>query len=359
MILKTIDPKTAKHKKIKAGQNAEKQMAFYLERFFDEDESIAIINDLRLVHKNAVAQIDHLIIHTFGFIIIESKSVTTKVSINENGEWIRHYNGEIGMKSPINQSLLQLDLLKKLLNHIDDELNFKNFFGKKLSINKYKFDVLVAVSDQGIIERPNNLILSEIHKADQIPSEVLKLIHSYKSEHESFLKLTGLYHFHNSTVKRVGETLTKLHSPKVPSTENAINKEENTESKDEFQIKCKSCNSTNIFIQNIYGYKVKCRDCESLKKLQAKCPSCNKDDLTLKNSKGSAIFFCSCGFSTACRVEIVENKKQASDVKKECPKCGSELVERVAKKGENEGNKFWGCSGFPKCRYVEKPTPNK
>jgi hypothetical protein len=39
--------------------------------------------------------------------------------------------------------------------------------------------------------------------------------------------------------------------------------------------------------------------------------------------------------------------------KKICPRCGSELVLRTAKKGENAGNQFWGCSAFPKCRYVE------
>lgn len=36
-----------------------------------------------------------------------------------------------------------------------------------------------------------------------------------------------------------------------------------------------------------------------------------------------------------------------------CPKCGSKLVLRVAKKGENAGNQFYGCSAFPKCRYIQ------
>lgn len=35
-----------------------------------------------------------------------------------------------------------------------------------------------------------------------------------------------------------------------------------------------------------------------------------------------------------------------------CPKCGSELVLRIAKKGDNAGRKFYGCSNFPKCRYI-------
>jgi restriction system protein len=36
-----------------------------------------------------------------------------------------------------------------------------------------------------------------------------------------------------------------------------------------------------------------------------------------------------------------------------CPKCSSPLVKRIAKRGTNTGNEFFGCSGFPKCRYVE------
>ncbi|MGO2090147.1 MAG: DUF2726 domain-containing protein [Oceanisphaera sp.] len=39
--------------------------------------------------------------------------------------------------------------------------------------------------------------------------------------------------------------------------------------------------------------------------------------------------------------------------KKVCPKCTSEMKLRVAKKGDSVGNKFWGCTAFPKCRHVE------
>ena len=33
-----------------------------------------------------------------------------------------------------------------------------------------------------------------------------------------------------------------------------------------------------------------------------------------------------------------------------CPKCGSSMVMRTAKRGKNIGNQFWGCSTFPDCR---------
>ena len=33
-----------------------------------------------------------------------------------------------------------------------------------------------------------------------------------------------------------------------------------------------------------------------------------------------------------------------------CPTCSSAMVRRVAKRGENAGNAFWGCAGYPSCR---------
>lgn len=36
-----------------------------------------------------------------------------------------------------------------------------------------------------------------------------------------------------------------------------------------------------------------------------------------------------------------------------CPKCGASLVLRTSKNGANAGNRFYGCSNYPKCRYVQ------
>ncbi|MFT6914042.1 MAG: restriction system protein [Motiliproteus sp.] len=54
----------------------------------------------------------------------------------------------------------------------------------------------------------------------------------------------------------------------------------------------------------------------------------------------------------------VEHVKHVKDIVKQkntdpkCPKCSSPMVLREAKKGQNKGNQFWGCSSFPKCRSV-------
>jgi restriction system protein len=39
-----------------------------------------------------------------------------------------------------------------------------------------------------------------------------------------------------------------------------------------------------------------------------------------------------------------------------CPLCGGEMVLRTARKGAKSGEKFWGCSAFPKCRSTKPYT---
>lgn len=34
-----------------------------------------------------------------------------------------------------------------------------------------------------------------------------------------------------------------------------------------------------------------------------------------------------------------------------CPNCETKLVVREAKRGKNQGQEFWGCCNYPKCRY--------
>ncbi len=42
-----------------------------------------------------------------------------------------------------------------------------------------------------------------------------------------------------------------------------------------------------------------------------------------------------------------------------CPKCGGQMIRRMARQGSNAGNEFWGCAAFPKCngiRPLEEPA---
>lgn len=42
------------------------------------------------------------------------------------------------------------------------------------------------------------------------------------------------------------------------------------------------------------------------------------------------------------------------DAARLCPRCGQALVIRQVRGGVKAGEKFWGCSAYPKCRTVQK-----
>lgn len=56
---------------------------------------------------------------------------------------------------------------------------------------------------------------------------------------------------------------------------------------------------------------------------------------------------------SAKKKDIIEEKTVETEERKfTCPKCGGELILRVAKRGDNAGKKFYGCKNYPKCRYI-------
>ncbi|MGP4716503.1 NERD domain-containing protein [Psychrobacter sp. T6-6] len=52
--------------------------------------------------------------------------------------------------------------------------------------------------------------------------------------------------------------------------------------------------------------------------------------------------------------ELLKAADNAADIDQAptCPRCNGEMVERTAKKGARQGQSFYGCAQFPKCRGV-------
>ena len=55
--------------------------------------------------------------------------------------------------------------------------------------------------------------------------------------------------------------------------------------------------------------------------------------------------------------ELKDNSTEESSLKETemrliCPKCGKQLFLRTARRGANAGRQFYGCSNFPKCRFI-------
>ncbi len=164
MIKKELDPFVAEDRFSIAGRKAEEQMAFYLKRFFASSADVFVLNGIRLERDNDAAQMDHLVLHRYGVIVVESKSVAGKIQIKDDGQWIRWYGKESsGIASPITQAKLQLRFMRDYLNLA---VNPKGVF------DRYAFDVQVAISDSGVILWPATGGLPEVCKADQVAERI-------------------------------------------------------------------------------------------------------------------------------------------------------------------------------------------
>jgi len=86
-----------------------------------------------------------------------------------------------------------------------------------------------------------------------------------------------------------------------------------------------------------------------------RCPVCGNGEIVMKTGKFSK--FLSCNNFPACKTifdkcgdkYVPQQKKEAVSTDKICPKCGKILLLRNSTYG-----KFFGCSGFPSCRFTEK-----
>jgi len=140
--------------RLKAGIKQEQDVAFYLRRAFKNRDDVMVFNDLRIIHDEEVAQIDHLIVTRLGFCLIESKSIKAEVNINKQGEWSRKYNGKItGFKSPIQQVGLQQKLLLALLTENIGQILDKMLGLVRQGVRGRRWESICAVSSDAVINR--------------------------------------------------------------------------------------------------------------------------------------------------------------------------------------------------------------
>lgn len=104
------------------------------------------------------------------------------------------------------------------------------------------------------------------------------------------------------------------------------------------------CN--NVFKPNIYNDFEPENDYRFLLEMYNKR---NKDEISdAKQRKINAII------ATSILPFVHDKIKEKSNANEQfCPKCGSQLVIRIARAGQNPGSKFWGCMNFPNCRFTK------
>ncbi|MCX5867791.1 MAG: four helix bundle suffix domain-containing protein [Proteobacteria bacterium] len=54
------------------------------------------------------------------------------------------------------------------------------------------------------------------------------------------------------------------------------------------------------------------------------------------------------------RTDLSDRTGQSDKTLPACPLCGKPMALRTARKGQNTGSQFWGCSGYPECKGTKK-----
>lgn len=291
---------------------------------------------MNIVHGRDFAQIDHLIVYKYGFIVIESKSITGEVSINEYGEWSRSYKGNWkGIPSPIKQAEEQMNLLKGLLGDNAERLLIKIIGVLQARFGGRQWHSIVAVSSNAIIHRDaapkdvvDKMLKTEflVEKLDQIMKLKKSLFEkvTLSDERPAFTaeEMSKICRFLIAVDKKVTDFKAKMKNEQkatavieaksqpqnlkatatdsVRDTPEVSNKEEVKAA-----LRCKSCGQSNSLAGRYgkYGYYVQCGHCQTNTSMKADCPSCSSRDTKVR--KEGACYFINC---LSCNAEALIHK---------------------------------------------------
>lgn len=294
MILKDKELQNVKAANAIAGQKQEQDIAFYLRREFKDHPQVFIINDYKFSFNDETAQIDHLIVYPYGFLLIESKSITGEVKVNELGEWSRSSKAKwSGMPSPIKQAELQQKLLKEFLHHHRADIMSKLFGIKQQSFKMRCWNILCAISSNSIIERQS------------IPKNTSDIV--VKSE---FLieKVNEVMNLKDSLIKKINvlDIRPDFNDEELQSItnfliDNGVNKTKKQSIKTTISepidtiLKCKKCNEPSNFTAQYgrFGYYINCNKCNTNTAMKMPCSECYSKNTKVNKKKEKYTLNCS------------------------------------------------------------------
>ncbi len=306
MIAKELDDVTFIDKRRAAGHAAEAQLAFYLRRAFADTPDIHVFNSLRFESQGDAAQIDHLILHPYGLIVVESKSVHARIKINERGEWLQLYKGHYqGMPSAKLQAERQVLFLRRYLEPHSPQLMDAER-GERRSLASMPIDLLVAVSDGAVIDRPKGEAHDHLVKAEAVPERLKKLVRSRRPAGGFFglfkdgfalssAEMAGLKSFFMSRHRPL-EQASPTPAPPSPVTVPTATPAEPVLAPSSHH--CKHCGGTRLEVRSgRYGYFFKCLTCEKNTAISKSCGGCGEKERVRKQGRDFYAECVTCGRS--------------------------------------------------------------
>ena len=278
-----------------AGLKGEKHIAYELK---NSGMDMLVAHDLYLEKNGLSAQIDFLVLTRKHGFIIECKNLYGNIEIDDKGNFIRHkgqgkaYRKE-GFPSPVSQNARHLNIIKEIRREYKT-----NFF------TQGQFDKFFPQIYRSIVVLANpKTILNDKNAPEEVRKVVIRL-----DQLVSYIKkIEAQDDNYKSSEKEMHELLDSFLKCSKPNKSDYAKKYED-------------------LLTEVIASKVNPQNENHIEKSSPRMEKASKDKSILENP---------------------------TKLEKICPKCGKPLVLRTARKGENSGNQFWGCSGFPKCWYRE------
>ena len=174
MIYKEPDASAWPEQSARARRLSDRQMPYYLRRFFGDSTDVDVLNQLRVSTGGVVTCIDHLLLHDHGLVVVDSRSVSGHLQVEEDGRWICLDGSQVRViRSPVIQAYEQAVSLRAFL---EKKVRQKGFF------ERLALDVIVAVPDTDAIQWRGNAAIPEICNADAVPRLVNGRIERYRSQ---------------------------------------------------------------------------------------------------------------------------------------------------------------------------------
>lgn len=336
MILKTKSLQTTSTPQAIAGQKQEQDVAFFLRRAFKDNPEVLVINDFKFSFNDETAQIDHLIVYTYGFVLIESKSIKGHVKVNNQGEWTRSYNSQwSGMPSPIKQVELQQALLKEMLKHHKSDILSKLLGIKQQSFNGRCWHYLCAVSSNAVIDRKTmpkeisdklfktEFLVDELKSIMNLKHKIIRLMNVAdtrpdfnQQELDSIGQFLISQHIdsnilqanHAPVERKQTQTIANtLELESASATTNHLAQSNATTltpvatlaSEQHPILSCKHCGESTQYtpMYGKFGYYINCNQCSKNTPMKQACPQCmNKNTKVTKRKETYTLNCVDCGF---------------------------------------------------------------
>lgn len=304
-----------------------------------EKEVYHRLNNVTLpLAKGGTTQIDHIIVSVYGIFVIETKNYKGWIFGNEKQkQWTQVIMGrKYKFQNPLRQNYLHIKTLADLL---DLEMRYFHsmiaFIGECELKTRDELPEHVLTSGMvSYVKKKQDKILTEAEVrsiVEQIESNRFNKSWKTNSQHKAYLKDKHANKYNKSATE---PTVTPKLQPNLKPKAQKI-----VESREVYrwsgQTEVEKVEIPIILSSNVQpSSQLNSDDSFFITPFEVLEPEPkNKASSTKKPSI----------------IEQVDDALVLSDNIPACPRCHSEMIKRVAKKGAREGQAFYGCSQFPKC----------